>query len=106
MKVLSTSEIAIKTLHLPGDWRKLAAAPEVEGRAARIDDDLPVVRASDKRLLTGKTEVAARQRLGQGEVLVKLVECTDAEAKAMELADASERRADVTAALVSELADQ
>jgi hypothetical protein len=103
MKVLRTTTVPISRLRLPGNWRAFLAEPATEECAAALLAAQPVVRASDQRLLSGKLEVAAREKLGLEEVLVKMVDCTEAEAQAIEAADAGGNRNEITLLLVDHL---
>lgn len=106
MRNIETKLIKISKLRLPGDWRSLLAEPSTEEYAASLLASQPVVRASDHRLLSGKIDVAARERLGMDEALVRMVDCTDAEAQAIEAADAGSNRNEITLMLVNQLTDE
>jgi ParB-like chromosome segregation protein Spo0J len=98
MKVLGTKIARIDRLILPGDIRGRMSSSHVKDLSASIDQigilQLPCVRKSDKKLIYGADRVAATMLLDRRSVEVRLVECTDTEAKLMELTENAYRRHD------------
>lgn len=96
MRILSWDYVAISSMLLPGNWKQLVNEDaEVSKRAISIAKvgiiQEPVVRASDKRLIVGRRRVAAKAKLGDKEVLCKLIDCTDDEARLLETTENAER---------------
>lgn len=95
MRTVGLREVKIAELRKPGNWKELLASPEVEVRARSIAGigmiQEPVVRQSDKSIVCGRRRIAAKEKLGDKHVLVKLVECTDYEAEIWAAAENAER---------------
>lgn len=100
MKVLGLKEVAIEKLSLPGDMKTRRKSDSVKelGQAIEATDGFilhdPVVRKSDMKLLAGRDRIAAKLNRGEKFAIVKYVECDDAEALAIELAENAGRRHD------------
>lgn len=96
MKVIGFKTVAIKRLTLAGDIRARLEAPHVYERSQSIKRlgllHPPVVRKSDMRVCSGNDRIAAMLLLGETEVLVQLVECTDKELAEVEAAENCQRR--------------
>jgi ParB-like chromosome segregation protein Spo0J len=85
MEVLGFAEVAIKSLKLPGDFRKRMASDHVKELAVSYEEvgqlHEPIVRSTDKLLIAGSDRVAAHVIRKAEKILVKLVDCTDEEAE-------------------------
>lgn len=96
IKHLGTKTVAIEKLKLDGDWKTRLASPRVADRAKSIQRfgllQAPIMRASDRRLITGRDRVAALVTLGTDDVEVHVVECSDSEAEQIASAENLERR--------------
>ncbi len=92
-------ELAIASLKLPGDWRKVLDDPNVKHLAASIRTfsnlQEAIVRRSDMQLIAGRRRVAAHVYLGLDKVYCKLVECSDDECRAIALAENAHREHDL-----------
>lgn len=98
VRTVGLREIDIAEISNPEAFNDRLQEPRIIQRAGSIKDfgmlQEPIVRKSDGRLLTGRDRVAAHVVLGLKSVKVKLVECTDPEAKRIELIENFERRHD------------
>lgn len=94
---MKTASLQVSELSLPGDWRQIQASPEVVKMAASIEThgqlEPGIVRASDKKLLVGRTRAAACEKLGI-EFRCLLVDCSDLEGRIMERVENAHRRHD------------
>ena len=92
----SRRQVNITKLRLPGDMRRRMESARVKERAHSIDDigmlHCPIVRWPTLELICGKDRVAALMLRGSVAVEVDLVECSDEEAKKIELAENYHRR--------------
>jgi len=98
MKVIGYREVKIRNIKLPGNWAAILKDPQSRARGksmtevGQIQD--PVVRQSDKMLITGRRRVAGHILEHRKTCMVKMVECTDDEAREWEELENIERRHD------------
>lgn len=100
MQFIGLKAIQISKLRLPGDFGIILDQPRIEERANSIEKlgmiHEPLVRHSDLKLICGRDRVAAHIKLGRGDVMCKLIDCTDEEALELEQIENTERRHDPT----------
>lgn len=98
MKTIGIKTVSIALLSNPDEFMGRVDLPRIVERAGSIKDlgmlHEPIVRESDMRLLVGRDRVAALVKLEKKDAKVKLVECTDREAKLMEDTENLARRHD------------
>jgi hypothetical protein len=98
VKILGLRLIPIHRIVVDGSFAKRLSEPRVVELAASIEAYAcihePIVRKSDWRLIAGRDRLAAHIKLERKSLLVKLVECTDAEALDIEAEENLQRRHD------------
>jgi len=106
--VIGHKSIPLSRLRLPGTFAKLMAEPRIEKRATSIAAwgiiHEPIVRRSDWKVIDGLDVIAACFRLGREHEIMKVIDCTDAEAVSMRLEANTQRRHDTQEA--EQLRDQ
>src|SRR6185295_13430223 len=110
MRWVGYEQIRIASIHVDAaNIRKRTKAAHVAELAgdirARGEEPIhaPTVRGSDRRLLCGRDRIAALMVLKVKKIWCHVVDCTDAEARELELAENIYRRADNRAELIAEL---
>lgn len=83
MLLIAIKEVPIAQLRLPGNWKQILDDPSVpvlaiSRKIMALHD--PMVRKSDWRLIHGNRRVAAALHNGDTHILVKIIDCSDAEA--------------------------
>lgn len=95
MKRLGSRQFAIETLVWPGMTDR-AAHPDIVERADSIREVgllyLPMVRISDLHVIAGRDRILALRKMGKKHAMCLAYECTDAEAKQLELTENTQRR--------------
>jgi hypothetical protein len=96
MKIIGIKTVAIRTIVLPAGFRERMAHPRIAERAKSLERvgvlHEPIVRKSDMRLIAGRDRVASAMHAGWTEMPVKLVHCTDAEMREIEMVENAHRR--------------
>lgn len=87
MKLIGLQVWPIARLKLPGDWKKTMQDPNLQTMAwsRKLVGQLqePMARKSDHSLIFGRRRVASALVNGETEILLKVVECDDREARLM-----------------------
>lgn len=100
MNVVGLKEVPFSSLRLPGDFKKRSEQPHVQERAASIASvgliHEPLVRRVGKHWepIAGIDRIAAHHVAGKESIRVKVVECTDEEARRIRLEENIQRRHD------------
>lgn len=100
MQVIGLREVPFSSLRLPGDFKKRCEQPHVQERAASIASvgliHEPLVRRVGMHWepIAGIDRIAAHHVAGKESIRVKVVECTDEEARRIRLEENIQRRHD------------
>lgn len=110
MKWLGYKRVAFKTIRCDvADIKRRSKQPHVGDLANNIREHgeepihAPAVRMPGRKLLAGRDRLAALSTLKAARLWVHLVECSDAEAREIELSENLYRRADNRTALIAQL---